>query len=145
MTTTMTRRLRRLERIVNPPPKVPPRIATLVAPTPGAAPAACAQFAKEFAQVRRKHEVVILVDHGADDWPPGIEAGPGVVRCRDSMEAVFAKLGRMPSSAGNVSAMADLLRSLSGNVFRPASAAALPDSDFDDEPPGDEPPDDDEE
>ncbi len=115
---TLERRLARLENVLLPKPQI--SVCMLREPASDAPAEEWAEYRRQVDEAEARGDFLILLVPMKPTESPRTENG--VTYCGTDLEALALKASMLPSKLGNKSALDDVMKSLSGNVFRPVRA-----------------------
>jgi len=114
----LERRLVRLQNVLLPKPQI--SVCMLREPASDAPAEEWAEYRRQVDEAEARGDFLILLVPMKPTESPRTEKG--VTYCGTELDALALKASMLPSKLGNKSALDDVTKSLSGNVFRPVRA-----------------------
>lgn len=117
----LERRVARLEDVLLPKPRPP--VCMLTEPASDAPTEQWTEYQCQVDEAKARGDfLILLVPMKATERT---RTEKGVTYCGTELDALAVKASMLPSKLGNKSALDDVMKSLSGNVFGPAAQAKL--------------------
>lgn len=113
----LERRLKKLEDVLLPKPRPP--VCMLSEPESDAPAEQWTEYRRQVHDAKARGDFLILLAPMKPAERPSTEKG--VAYCGTELDALVLKASMLPSKLGNKSALDDVMKSLSGNVFGPVA------------------------
>ena len=121
MSTALERRMAKLEEVLLPKPRPP--ICMFYEPASDAPAEKWAEYRRQVDEAKARGDFLILLVPMKP--AESLRTEKGVTYCGTELDALALKASMLPSKLGNKSALDDVMKRLSGNVFGPVAQAKL--------------------